>query len=241
MFLAKGQRVVSVKGRAVPEKIQFATGETIVPDNVPVVVLANESSASAAEVVTGALSDNHRAQFIGTRTFGKGSVQQVLKLENDQGAIKLTNAHYYLPSGRNIHRREGSDTWGVDPAEGSYVPMSPEEIRIMLERRYDGDKMVRPDQQVQSGDTTPASIGRDLADPQLAAGLSALLGDMSNGSWPEVGQKNAKALALAAKHDLLLRQRDFFRQRIVEVEGELQRFDAMAANPTTQPTTEPTE
>ena len=237
MFLDKGKRIVSVKGRAVPEKITYATAEKIIPDDVAVVVLANESSASAAEIVTGALSDNQRAQFVGTRTFGKGSVQQVLQLENDQGALKLTNAHYYLPNGRNIHRREGSDTWGVDPNEGSYVPMTPDQIGQMLEIRRAGDSMLMPNAGESAVAVTPAVAARELADPQLAAGLAAILGKFSNGSWPPVGMSNAKALALASKHENLIRQRDFLKQKLVETEADLKKMDSpvAAAPATTQP------
>ncbi|MCX5658929.1 MAG: S41 family peptidase [Planctomycetota bacterium] len=137
-FLEKGQRIVSVKGRVVPERVTLATDGPKFP-NVPLVVIANEASASASEVVTGALSDNNRALFVGTRTFGKGSVQQVMALDNDEGAIKITNAYYYLPNGRNIHKREGSEVWGVDPSEGCYVPMNAEQVRKMAEVRRDAD------------------------------------------------------------------------------------------------------
>ena len=75
------------------------------------IVLINESSASASEIVSGALKDNHRAIILGTRSYGKGSVQQVRGLAGGNGAIKLTTAYYYLPSGRNLHRRSVSETW----------------------------------------------------------------------------------------------------------------------------------
>ncbi len=120
MFLEAGKTIVSVKGRKVQEKVYRATAEGTVAD-IPMVVLANEWSASAAEIVTGALSDNERAQFVGMRTFGKGSVQQYKLILNNreqvQGGLKITNAYYYLPSGRNIHRREPKDDDDVDDVE----------------------------------------------------------------------------------------------------------------------------
>ncbi|MEM1446386.1 MAG: S41 family peptidase [Planctomycetota bacterium] len=106
MFLPGGKTIVSVRGRSVPDQVYTSTDNLVVPLDVPVVVLANENSASASEIVAGALSENDRAVFVGTRTFGKGSVQQLKQFEKRElGALKLTNAYYYLPSGRNIHRR----------------------------------------------------------------------------------------------------------------------------------------
>ncbi len=117
MFLPAGQRIVSVGGRSVPEQVFESEQGVVVPEDLPVVVLANESSASASEIVTGALSENGRALFVGTRTFGKGSVQQLKELDNELGALKITNAYYYLPSGRNIHRRPINGDEGLTEVE----------------------------------------------------------------------------------------------------------------------------
>lgn len=230
VFLEKGQRIVSVKGRVVPERITYATDGPKFP-NVPLVVIANESSASASEVVTGALSDNNRALFVGTRTFGKGSVQQVMALDNDEGAIKITNAYYYLPNGRNIHQREGSEVWGVDPSEGCYVPMSSEQIRKMIELRRDADVLRNGAAKVEPGSITPDAIEKDMADPQLAAAVRAVLGKQSTGTWPKVGQSNAAMLAKATKRDTLSRQRDQLKQRLTEIEASLAKLDGVTTQP----------
>jgi carboxyl-terminal processing protease len=92
----------------------------------PLVVLVNQYSASASEIVSGALKDDHRAILVGQRTFGKGSVQQIFSLEGNDAILKLTTAHYYLPSGRCIHREENSTEWGVDP--DVTVEMTPEQM-----------------------------------------------------------------------------------------------------------------
>ncbi|MCC7192822.1 MAG: S41 family peptidase [Phycisphaeraceae bacterium] len=232
MFLDKGKRIVSVKGRIVPESVEYANGQGEIPP-IPMVVIANEASASAAEVVTGALSDNNRAVFIGTRTFGKGSVQQVYPLDNELGALKMTNAYYYLPNGRNIHRRENSETWGVDPADGYYVLMAPNEIKTMIEIRRDSD-VLRKGNGKSEASVTPEWIKTKLADPQLAAALQAVQGKLLTGVWPKVGESGAAQLAKRTKHDNLQRQREQLAQRLDEIDAELDKLDGNIA--TTRPT-----
>jgi carboxyl-terminal processing protease len=134
MFLVDGV-IVSTKGRAFEERITKAKAEGTLP-NFPIIVMLNDQSASASEVLAGALADNDRAKVLGVRSFGKGSVQGVLKLSQGEGSeIKVTQQAYYLPSGRNITRKDDSLTWGVDPSPGMFVPMSDDELRNMLMQR----------------------------------------------------------------------------------------------------------
>ena len=96
------------------------------------VVLVNEQSASASEIVSGALKDHDRAVVVGQRTFGKGSVQNLIPVGNANGRLKLTTAQYYLPSGRSIHKMPGSDVWGVEPdIVVALVPRERNKIRVM--------------------------------------------------------------------------------------------------------------
>ena len=101
-LLAKGQVIVSQRGRAYPDQVYTAThgngGRTF-----PIVVLVNRGTASAAEIVSGALQDHDRALIVGQTTFGKGLVQTVYNLSEDTG-LALTTYHYYTPSGRLIQR-----------------------------------------------------------------------------------------------------------------------------------------
>ena len=99
IFIPEG-KIVSTRGRARPTQVYEATGGAI-SANVPVAVLVNRQSASASEIVTGALQDRDRAQVVGTRTFGKGVFQEVEQLSNG-GALDITVGEYFLPSGRNI-------------------------------------------------------------------------------------------------------------------------------------------
>lgn len=108
-FLDKGKVIVSIKGRSTKEKIyQDGSDESLVP-NLPVVVLINEGSASASEIVSGALQDNKRAVIMGNKSFGKGSVQTVIPLSKDRGALRLTTSLYYTPSGKSIQAQ------GIEP------------------------------------------------------------------------------------------------------------------------------
>jgi carboxyl-terminal processing protease len=221
MFLTGGQTIVSIKGRSVPEKVHQSTDQTLMPD-IPLVVIANEASASAAEIVAGALKDNDRALVVGTRTFGKGSVQQVRMLETEQGALKITNAYWHIPSGRIIHRREDSDTWGVDPSPGAYVPMTIEQREEMLELRRESD-VLRADNGAASDQAiTPELIDEQLKDPQLAAALRAALGRLQTGEWPAVGSdRDVEALVQQQRKAELERRRDLLQRSLAEVQEKL--------------------
>ncbi|MGH7057547.1 MAG: S41 family peptidase [Acetobacteraceae bacterium] len=101
-FMGQGE-IVSTRGRHAEDDQRWdaAAGNDIV-GKAPLVVMINNGTASAAEIVSGALKDNRRAVLLGTRSFGKGSVQTVIPLPGNNGAIRLTTARYYTPSGRSI-------------------------------------------------------------------------------------------------------------------------------------------
>lgn len=103
LFLDQGQQIVSTRGRAQGTSKSFADAAAQVWPEMPVVVLVNEYSASAAEIIAGALQDNDRAVVVGTPTFGKGLVQSLFRLPPNR-ALKLTTARWYTPSGRTIQR-----------------------------------------------------------------------------------------------------------------------------------------
>jgi carboxyl-terminal processing protease len=100
-FLPKNKLVVYIQGRQVSDRKDFLTSGSDAPREYPMVVLVNTGSASASEIVAGALQDSKRAVILGTQTFGKGSVQTVFSLEGG-GGLRLTTAKYYTPNGRSI-------------------------------------------------------------------------------------------------------------------------------------------
>jgi carboxyl-terminal processing protease len=130
MFLNEG-RIVSTKGRNQQEEVFDAKpGGALVPADLPVAVLINRLSASASEIVAAALQDHKRAVIVGERSYGKGSVQNIIEMEGHKSALKLTTASYWRPSGKNIHRfpdSKESDEWGVRPDPGFAVAMDDEE------------------------------------------------------------------------------------------------------------------
>ncbi len=114
-FMKRGDTVVSTRGRIkMEDQTLDAPGNGAYAD-LPLVVLVNGSSASASEIVSGAIRDNHRGIVMGERTFGKFSVQNLIPLGRSGAKLKITTARYYLPNGDSLHRTPTSVTWGVEP------------------------------------------------------------------------------------------------------------------------------
>ncbi len=220
LFLGEGV-IVTTRGRATDEERYTAQKDGTLPE-FPMVVLVNDQSASASEIVAGALSDNNRAKVLGTRSFGKGIVQAMYRLPSGAGQLKVTEQYYYLPSGRCLQRTDESADWGVDPSAGMYVPMKNEEYREMLRAR-------RVDEIIRNGKASHPAEGEaaeadpnwesggwileHLKDRQLGSAVAAIGGVLADGKWPVVGEEpKAGTLHLAAlkteeqRYELLMRE-----------------------------------
>jgi carboxyl-terminal processing protease len=166
LFLPRGKLIVFTKGRNGEENRQFkSSGLThYTAKDFPIVILVNGGSASASEIVSGALQDHKRAMLVGEKTFGKGSVQSLLPLE-DGSAIKLTTAKYYTPSERVIHEH------GIEP---DYVVEMPMEDLFLLRTQ----SMQKKDE---AGELL--SNESEIRDVQLDAAIGALKGMIIAQEW----------------------------------------------------------
>lgn len=165
--------IVSTRGHNRPERVERATVPGTLPP-FPLIVLVNEHSASAAEIVAGSLKDNHRALVIGERTYGKGSVQELIPLDGDNGELKLTVAYYYLPSGRLVHRKKDATDWGVEPQ--IIVPMDDQQEQKMMRQRFQQEQYHRPVVNGASTQPTTAATTQDVVDPQLHQAVTTMVG-----------------------------------------------------------------
>jgi len=176
-FLEKG-KIVSTRGRNAQETQWFHARPGDITKGKPIIVLINGGSASGAEIVAGALQDNRRATIIGTRSFGKGSVQSVIALGPGNGAMRLTTARYFTPSGRSIQAK------GISP-DIEVLQEEPEEAKGLTdsigESALRGHLKAEGDEQTGSQSYIPPDPKDDKA---LGAALDLIRGLQQNPAYP---------------------------------------------------------
>ncbi|HZY88062.1 MAG TPA: S41 family peptidase, partial [Gemmataceae bacterium] len=189
LFLNKGL-IVSTKGRNHKEEVYEAKEEgTLLSEPgkaVPIAILINKYSASASEIVAAALQDHGRAVVVGERSYGKGSVQNIILMEKDTSALKLTTASYWRPSGKNIHRFPDSketDDWGVKPSAGFEVPMKDEERLEYMLYRSDRDVVrLKPKPEAKAPETKDAKPKKPFTDRVLEKAVEHLKKEIDKGA-----------------------------------------------------------
>lgn len=173
-FVSNGPVVFTVDGNGTRTHESKAHRHNTYPQ-FPVAVLINQGSASASEIVSGALQDYGRATIIGQRSFGKGSVQDLYPLSRGRAYLKLTTQYYQLPLGRIIHRTEGKEDWGIHP--DLLVDMTDQQVRDAIELRQQSDVLLDDGERLQ--DREGKFVDQPLAteileravDPQLETAL----------------------------------------------------------------------
>lgn len=145
LFLPADKLVVEIRDRtSVRRESTYKLGPYV---DLPLVLLIDRNSASASEIVAGCLQDHNRAVVIGERSFGKGTVQELIPMQAGRTRLKLTLASFWRPSGRNIHRKgddrqaslASGEDWGVSPNEGGAVDLSDEEYVRWIKARFQRD------------------------------------------------------------------------------------------------------
>lgn len=182
LFVDDGQ-IVTTKGRNQKDKVFEAEKEGTYSD-FPMAVLVNQHSASASEIVAACLQDHKRAEIVGQRSYGKGSVQSILPLDNGDSILKLTVATYWRPSGKNIHRFKNakeSDEWGVSPDSGLEVKLPIDEYEHLAEQRRERDLISRLNPTKPAPADANKKAVKPIADRQLDKALEEMKSKLGEG------------------------------------------------------------
>jgi carboxyl-terminal processing protease len=177
-FLERGE-IVSTRGRNAEETQRYSARAGDLTKGKPIIVLVNGGSASASEIVAGALQDHKRATVLGTRSFGKGSVQTIIPLGNNNGALRLTTARYYTPSGKSIQAK------GIVP-DIEVLQDVPDDLKARADTK--GESSLRGHLKAQEGEEKTGSQSyippEQKNDKALNMALELLRGTKTNPAFP---------------------------------------------------------
>jgi carboxyl-terminal processing protease len=191
--------IVTTHGRngVVVEQYSAEPG-TALPPEIPIVVLIDRLSASASEIVAAALQDSGRAQVAGQRSWGKGTVQNVIKLEGGRSALRLTIGSYHRPSGLEIHKwkdAKETDPWGVRPDAGLEALLTNSQNELIIQARRKRD-LLPWDELVAAAQAEPAAASPSAA--ELAAGSEIAQVAPAEPPIPIADQENGPAHGASA-------------------------------------------
>jgi carboxyl-terminal processing protease len=211
IFIPAGKTVVTTKGRSAFQTMKYVSQTSVEHKTFPLVILINKGSASASEIVAGAIKDLKRGFLVGEKSFGKGSVQTILPVQGHEDvALRLTTAKYYTPSGICIH------DIGIEPHFSVILTLEEEEARLLekykpMEESLDNGKKIKPE-----GDTEEKEKGKEKSEKpeegvkniEEDADVLSLTLNGDKAAKPKYDRQLQKAVDVLQTYNFLVKQRD---------------------------------
>ena len=198
LFIPAGKTIVTTKGRSIYQTMKYVSQARTEHKEYPLVVLINKGSASASEIVAGAIKDLKRGFLVGEKSYGKGSVQTILPVHGHEDvALRLTTAKYYTPSGISIHDK------GIEPHFKVILTLEEEEKRLMAKYQDMEDNLNGNGKDKPEGDGTPGDGAKSIEDD---ADVLSLTMDGEAPTEPKYDRQLQKAVEVLQTYALLMEQ-----------------------------------